>query len=145
MNDVIYAGVTVKEVLAVLGGGLGVSIVAQVIKRVFKLDNAKVIQFLVVALSGIASGLVYVISALHSNLASVVPHAASLLGVANAMHTFIVSDADAFIGKVKVALNDEATTTQTTTSSTTTTIVTAPVNTTTSVSTPAQNTNVANF
>ncbi len=106
MNDVIYAGITVKDVLALLAGGVGVSVVAQVIKRVFKLSSAKVIQGLVATLSVVAAGIAYAISAVHANPGLALGHAAGLLGVANAAHTFIVSDADAYIQKVKTALNN---------------------------------------
>ena len=109
MNDVIWGGITVKTVVALLGGGLGVSIVVQVVKRVFKLTSAKVVQFLVVALSTIASCLAYVISAVHANPGLALGHAAGLLGIANAAHTFIVSDADQFIQKVRTALSSQGT------------------------------------
>lgn len=107
MNEVIFDGFTVGSLLILLGGGLGVSVVAQVIKRVFKLTNSDIIQFLVVALSGVTTGLGYIISALHGSLGNLVPHAASILGIANASHTWLVSRGDAFIQKVRKALNDE--------------------------------------
>jgi hypothetical protein len=112
MNDVIYGGITVADLLGILGGGLGVSIVAEVLKKVFKLDSAKVIQFLVVALSFVATGLAYIISAVHGNPKVLGSHTVEILGAANAFHTFIVSDASTFLDKVKAGLNDENAKTQ---------------------------------
>ncbi len=108
MDTVIYGGITVGTVVALLGGGLGVSIVAQVIKRVAGLNSSKVIYFMVAALSFAAAALADIIGAVHGNAALLGSHTVGVLGIANGAHTFIVSDADQFVSKVKVALGDEA-------------------------------------
>ena len=126
--NIANTGITVGTVLALLGSGVGVSIVAEIIKKVFKLNSGKVIQFLVVALSTVTAGLSYLITILHGNPAIAAGHAAEILGVANAAHTFIVSDLSAFVTKVKAYNADPKTTTTTVTSnpSPTTEVVTAP-------------------
>ena len=112
MNDVIFGSVTIGDVLALLGGGLGVSVIVQVVKRAFGLSSSKVVQFLVAATSVVGTGLADLISAVHGNPSILAGHSVEVLGVANAAHTFIVSDADAFLSKVKTALNDEQTQTK---------------------------------
>jgi hypothetical protein len=106
MHTVIFGTLTIGTVLAFLGGGIGVSIIAQVVKRIFGLSSSKVIHFVVIALAFAANALQYVISAAHANPAILASHTAEILGIATAAHTFIVSDADAFVGKVKTALNN---------------------------------------
>lgn len=107
MDTVLFGNLTVGTLLAFAGGGIGVSIIAQLLKRLLGLSSSKVIHFVVITLSFVASALDYVISAIHGNPAILASHTASILGIANAAHTFIVSDADAFVGKVKTALGDE--------------------------------------
>jgi len=111
MHQILFGSVTVGTALAYLGGGVGVSIVVQLFKRVFGLKSSKIIQSVVAILSVAASALAQVISVAHTNPTLLAGHAVGILGLANAAHTFIVSDADQFIGKVKTALNTQAVTT----------------------------------
>lgn len=107
MNDVIFGGITVGDLLGILGGGLGVSVVAQLIKRVFKLSSAKVVHLMVITLTVAGTVLADAINVIHGNAAVLGSRATELLGVATAAHTFIVSDADQFLQKVRKALTDE--------------------------------------
>lgn len=108
MNETIIWGLTVGNALAFLGGGVGVSIMVELLKKVFGLESGKVVQFVVITLSFAVTALDYVISVAHNNPAVLAGHAAAILGIANAAHTFLVGDASAFVGKVRSALADEA-------------------------------------
>jgi len=110
-TEIANTGITIGAVIALLGGGVGVSIIAEVIKKVFKLNSGKVVQFLVVALSTVAAGLAYVINAIHGNPAIAAGHAAAILGIANAAYTFIVSDLSKTLSQVSVSVNKPTTAT----------------------------------
>ena len=107
MQTILFDHITIAEVLGLIGGGVGVSIVAQVMKRLFKLKSSKVIQFLVAALAVVATVLAHLIALIKGNGAVLGSHAAGLLGAANVTYTFIVSDLDAWLQKVKTALANQ--------------------------------------
>lgn len=84
-----------------LGGGSAVAVASQLTKRVFKLESEKVIQFLVMALAFMASGLQYVLSAHNIPPTVLGLHTAALLGVAQPLYLFFVKPADKFVQDVQ--------------------------------------------
>jgi hypothetical protein len=91
----------VVKALWALGGASVVAVVAQLIKKYFKLSSTKVIQFLVVSLGFAVSALQYLLGA-HNLPATVLGlHTVALVGVAQPLYVYIIKPLDSFFTKVQ--------------------------------------------
>lgn len=103
MNDLIryYQDVPPETWIAIFGAG-GVSVVTQVIKKLAKLENTRVIQILFAAVAFAASGLQYLASNAHSLPPDVLGiHTAVLIGLGSQWYAHIVKPANNYIKQFK--------------------------------------------
>lgn len=99
--NTILTSVNTTTALAFLGGAGVVGVAAQIIKKVFGLESAKVIQLLVIVLGIAAAGLQYLLSA-HNLPATILgQHTAILLGIAQPLYVYVIRPADIFLTKVQ--------------------------------------------
>lgn len=85
----------------------GVSFVAQLLKRLGKLESEKIIQFLVIALAVAASALQYVMSGNLQSISVLGINTAAIVGGAQALYLYGVKPLTKFVDQVK-AYNDNA-------------------------------------
>jgi hypothetical protein len=84
-----------------LSGGVGVALFSQFIKKLAKLENEKVIQFVVGALAFLAAALQYLLSS-HSIPPTVLGlHTAVIIGIAQPTYLYFVKPANKFFSEVK--------------------------------------------
>ena len=92
--------------IILLGGGVAVSVLAELLKKVFGLNSKKVIHFLVAALAFVAAGLQYVTS-LHNLPPQVLGVSTpAIYGFSQFAYIF-VSKVSGFLGRVDVTLEDK--------------------------------------
>ncbi len=89
-------------VLAVAGSGVGVSVVAQILKRLSNAESEAVIHFLVISLSIAATALQFILS---NNPQSLSIYGAAIWTFSQAAYTFVVKPAQVHIDRVKIALD----------------------------------------
>lgn len=91
----------VLTALWALGGASIVAAAAQLLKKFFKLDSAKVIQFLVVSLGFAVAGLQYLLGAHNIPPTVLGLHTVALVGIAQPLYIYVVKPLDSFFTKVQ--------------------------------------------